>query len=133
MRDDLVAFGVAPASRFVVVPYGFDLPEWSAADDEARRRVRSELGVGEETFVVGWAGRLTAIKRPLDLIRTLHSLVDQGVDAVLVLVGDGEERERTEALARELGLEDRCRLVGFQQGLRELVRRVRRHADHLGE
>ena len=35
VRDDLVALGVAPANRFVVVPYGFDLPEWSAADDEA--------------------------------------------------------------------------------------------------
>ena len=119
VRDDLVAFGVAPASRFVVVPYGFDLPEWSTADDEARSRVRAELGVEDETFVVGWAGRLTAIKRPLDLVRTLRSLLDQGVDAVLVLVGDGEDREQTEALARELGVEDRCRLVGFQQGMRD--------------
>lgn len=118
VRDDLVAFGVAPADRFVVVPYGFDLPEWSAADDEARSRVRGELGVDEETFVVGWAGRLTAIKRPLDLIRTLRSLADEGVDALLVLVGDGADREQTEALAHELGVEDRCRLVGFQQGMR---------------
>ena len=37
VRDDLVGFGVAPARRFVVVPYGFDLPPWSEADDEARR------------------------------------------------------------------------------------------------
>jgi glycosyltransferase involved in cell wall biosynthesis len=119
VRDDLVAFGVAPASRFVVVPYGFDLPEWSTADDEARSCIRAELGVEDATFVVGWAGRLTAIKRPLDLVRTLRSLVDEGVDAVLVLVGDGEEREEVETLARQIGVEDRCRLVGFQQGMRE--------------
>jgi glycosyltransferase involved in cell wall biosynthesis len=118
VRDDLVAYGVAPAERVVVVPYGFDLPELSAADDEARSRIRGELGVEEETFVVGWAGRLTEIKRPLDLVGTLRSLVDLGVDAVLVLVGDGEDREATEALARRLGIEDRCRLVGFQQGMR---------------
>jgi glycosyltransferase involved in cell wall biosynthesis len=119
VRDDLVAFGVAPVERFTVVPYGFDLPAWSAADDVARTRVRSDLGVGPETFVVGWAGRLTAIKRPLDLVRTLRSLVDQEVDAVLVLVGDGEDRDATEALAHELGVGDRCRLVGFQQGMRD--------------
>ena len=83
------------------------------------RRVRAELGVEDETFVVGWAGRLTAIKRPLDLVRTLRSLARPGVDAVLVLVGDGEDRQQTEALARELGVEDRCRLVGFQQGMRD--------------
>jgi glycosyltransferase involved in cell wall biosynthesis len=119
VREDLVRFGVAPAGRIAVVPYGFDLPAWSDADDEARARVRAELGVDDDTFVVGWAGRLTAIKRPLDLVRTLRSLVDQGVDAVLVLVGDGEDRQPTERLARQLGVEDRCRFVGFQQGIRD--------------
>ena len=118
MRDDLVGFGVAPARRFAVVPYGFDLPPWSEADDEARRTIRAELGVGDDTFVVGWAGRLTAIKRPLDLVRTLRALVDQGVDALLVLVGDGEDRAAVEALAAELGVADRCRLVGFQKSIR---------------
>ena len=92
VRDDLVSLGVAPAERFVVVPYGFELPPWSEEDDEARRAMRAEIGAGEETFVVGWAGRLTAIKRPLDLIRTLRALEDEGVDALLVLVGDGEDR-----------------------------------------
>ena len=53
--------------------------------------------------MVGWVGRLTPIKRPLDLIRTLRALLDSGVDAVLVLVGDGDERTETEALAHELG------------------------------
>ncbi|HWN22515.1 MAG TPA: glycosyltransferase [Gaiellaceae bacterium] len=118
VRDDLVGFGVAPARRFAVVPYGFDLPPWSEADEHARRTTRAELGAGDETFVVGWAGRLTAIKRPLDLVRTLRALVDQEVDALLVLVGDGEDRGVVEALAAELGVADRCRLVGFQKSIR---------------
>ena len=99
VRDDLVGFGVAPARRFVVVPYGFELPPWSEADDEARRTLRAEIGAGEGTFVIGWAGRLTAIKRPLDLIRALRALRDDRVDAMLVLVGDGEDRADVEALA----------------------------------
>ena len=118
VRHDLVGFGVAPAGRFTVVPYGFDLPPWSEDDEASRRRIRAELGVGDDTFVVGWAGRLTAIKRPLDLVRTLRALVDQGIDAVLVLVGDGEDRGAVESLAADLGVADRCRLVGFQQGIR---------------
>jgi glycosyltransferase involved in cell wall biosynthesis len=118
VRDDLVGFGVAPADRFAVVPYGFDLPAWSDADDESRRTLRAEIGAGDETFVVGWAGRLTAIKRPLDLIRTLRALRDRGVDALLVLVGDGEDRPDVEALAAELGVADHCRLVGFQKSIR---------------
>ncbi len=118
VRDELVGFGVAPARRFVVVPYGFDLPPWSEADEEARTAIRAELGAGDETFVVGWAGRLTAIKRPLDLILVLRALLDRDVDALLVLVGDGEDRPAVEALAAELGVADRCRLVGFQKSIR---------------
>jgi glycosyltransferase involved in cell wall biosynthesis len=119
VRDDLVGFGVGRAGRFDVVPYGFDLPAWSDADDAARARIRGELGLGDDTFAIGWAGRLTAIKRPLDLVRTLRAVVDEGVDAVLVLVGDGELRGDTEALARELGVADRTRFAGFQQRVRE--------------
>ena len=118
VRNDLVRFGVAAAERFVVIPYGFELPPWSDADQEARERIRAELGIGDDVFVVGWAGRFTAIKRPLDLARTLRVLVDEGVDAHLVLVGDGDERGATEAFARELHVQDRCHFVGFQQGIR---------------
>lgn len=119
VRNDLVSFGVARRERFVVVPYGFDLPAWSDADEEARARIRGELGLADETFAIGWAGRLTAIKRPLDLVRTLRAVVEADVDAVLVLVGDGELRGETEAHARELGVSDRTRFVGFQQRIRE--------------
>jgi glycosyltransferase involved in cell wall biosynthesis len=118
VRDDLVGFGVAPASRFAVVPYGFDLPPWSEEDEQARRSLRAEIGASDETFVAGWAGRLTAIKRPLDLVRTLRARVDLRVDAVVVLVGDGEDRRAVEALAAELEVADRCRLVGFQKHIR---------------
>ncbi len=119
VRDDLVGLGVAAADRFTVVPYGFDLPEWGQADDEARTRIRAELGIGGDTFAIGWAGRLTAIKRPLDLVRTLRAVRDAEVDAVLLVVGDGEDRAETELLAVHLEIADRCRFVGFQQQIRE--------------
>ena len=119
VRDDLVRFGVARPERFTVVPYGLDLPEWGAADDEARARIRTALGVSDSTFAIGWAGRLTAIKRPEDLIRTLRAVLDEGVDAVLVIVGDGELGDATRALARELDVADRTHFVGFQRRIRE--------------
>ncbi len=86
----------------------------------------------EETFVIGWAGRLTPIKRPLDLVRTLKCLLDRGVDAVLVLVGDGEDRPRRRrwhgtSMSRALPLR---RLPAANP---RLVRRLRRLAPDLRE
>jgi glycosyltransferase involved in cell wall biosynthesis len=119
VRDDLVDYGVAPPGRFVVVRYGVPVADWSENDNLARERIRAELGITDEVFAIGWAGRLTAIKRPLDLIRTLRAVLDAGVDAVLVVVGDGELRGDTEALAQQLGVAERTRFVGFQRHVRE--------------
>lgn len=119
VRNDLVDYGVAPRERFTIVPYGFDPPVWSEVDERSRERVRSELGLDDDTLAIGWAGRLTPIKRPLDLIRTLRGVLDAGVDAVLVVVGDGDDRPKAEALATTLGVADRCRFVGFHRNIRE--------------
>ena len=115
VRDDLVALGVAPRERFEVIPYGFDLSRRVWSDEERRLRLRTDLRLADDTFVVGWIGRFTAIKRPLDLIRGLRNLLDLGVDAALVAVGDGPDRPAAEELARELGVFDRCHFVGYQK------------------
>ena len=113
VRDDLVRMHVAPARKFAVIPYGFDLDARVGSGEGDRARIRSELGIAEDAFVIGWAGRLTAIKRPLDLIR-----VAAGVEgAVLVLVGDGEDRAAAAALAEELGVSERVRFLGYRDDL----------------
>jgi glycosyltransferase involved in cell wall biosynthesis len=117
VRDDLVELGVAPRGKISVIPYGFDLSRLGRPEQEARDRARSELGLRPETFVVGWVGRLTPIKRPEDLIRTLARLVESGVDAALVAIGDGPDRAAVEALAVELGVAERCHLVGYQRDM----------------
>jgi glycosyltransferase involved in cell wall biosynthesis len=110
VRDELAAFGL-PTQKLVVVRYGFDLDARVTAAPDARRLRREEAGVAQEAFVIGWAGRLTAIKLPLDLVR-----VAAAVDgAQLVLLGDGEEREAVTALAATLGITDRVHLLGFRR------------------
>jgi glycosyltransferase involved in cell wall biosynthesis len=109
VRDDLVRLHVAPAEKFAVVPYGFDLDARVRGDQATRARKREEAGIGDDSFVIGWAGRLTEIKRPLDLVRTAAA-VD---GSTLVLAGDGELRADVEALSRELDLSDRLRLLGY--------------------
>jgi glycosyltransferase involved in cell wall biosynthesis len=105
VRDDLVALGVAPTDRFAVIPYGFDFPQPSITAGQ------------RDGFVIGYSGRLTAIKRPLDLVRALVGVVERGVDATLVVVGDGEERDDAERRAAELGVADRCRFTGYQRDM----------------
>jgi glycosyltransferase involved in cell wall biosynthesis len=116
VRDDLVSLGVAPASKFVVIRLGIELDERVGEEnDEARQETRRRLGLASDAFVVGWVGRMTAVKRTEDLVRVTRTLVDLGVDAYLCLVGDGPDREALEAYAHELGVVKRCLFVGYQE------------------
>ena len=114
VRDDLVRLRVAPASKFTVVRLGIELEERTAGDEATRRETRRQLGVPADAFVVGWVGRMTAVKRTDDVVRALHGLVERGVDAYLCLVGDGPDREHLERYAHELGVMKRCLFLGYQ-------------------
>lgn len=115
VRDDLVKLRVAPASKFTVVRLGIELDERTGSDEDVRAETRRQLGVAQDAFVVGWVGRMTAVKRTDDVVRALRGLVDRGVDAYLVLVGDGPDRDQLERYAHELGIVKRCLFVGYQQ------------------
>ena len=108
VRDDLVRLGVAPPQKFAVIPYGFDLDARIDSSAQTRKAKRAAACV-DDAFVIGWAGRLTEIKRPGDLVRVLA----QVPGAILVLAGDGELRGEVERLAQTLGVADRVRFLGY--------------------
>ena len=114
VRDELVGLGVAPASKFSVIRLGIELEPRVAFDGDPRE-VRRRLGVDPDRFVVGWFGRMTAVKRTDDLISMLASLRERGVDALLLLVGDGDDREGLEQRAHDLGLARSCLFLGYQE------------------
>jgi glycosyltransferase involved in cell wall biosynthesis len=113
VRDDLVGLGVAPAEKFSVIRLGIDLDERITEGDGAE--LRRLFGVGPDEFVVGWIGRMTAIKRVPDVLLAFRSLLDRGVAARLCLVGDGPDREAIEERAHELGVARQTLFVGYQR------------------
>jgi colanic acid/amylovoran biosynthesis glycosyltransferase len=61
-------------------------------------------------------GRLSAQKGQLLLVDAFADAIEQGVDATLVLAGDGDMRPQIEDLARRRGIEDRLRITGWISG-----------------
>jgi glycosyltransferase involved in cell wall biosynthesis len=118
VRDDLVELGVAPAEKFTVIRLGIDL-ESRVGDGSAGAELRRQFGIPAERFVVGWIGRMTGIKRVPDVLETFKRLLALGIDAQLVLVGDGPERDRLEEQAHELGIQKRTLFAGYQREISE--------------
>src|SRR5438034_2987069 len=115
VRDDLVALGIAPRDRFVVIRLGIELDERVAPEQNGRDESRRYLGIPGDRFAVGWIGRMTAVKRTDDVLVAFKRLRESGVDACLCLVGDGPARGQLEQRAHELGVVRDPLFPGYQE------------------
>lgn len=122
VRDDLVRLGVAPAEKFVVIPYGFDLSRFAPSDAlraHSRASFRAEFGIDPKTTVVTLIARLVPIKRVDRFLQACAALSDLE-DVRFVVAGDGELHDtlRKSPEARALG--DRLIWAGFRQDVPQL-------------
>jgi len=103
-------FRVGRQGQIKVIPLGLDLGVF--ADHGARRsRFREELGIDDETILVGIVGRLTEIKNHRMFLNSVARLKDQK-QLRFVVIGDGSLRASLEQQARQLGLESRVIFTG---------------------
>ena len=107
-----------PADRCEMLENGVDLDDYrrNRSVVEAKRR----LDLPPDRLLIGAVGRLSAEKGFDLLIRAVHQLRRDGLAVDLVVVGEGDERPRLEALAAELSLGDRVRLLGYRADLPDL-------------
>src|SRR5690606_18965936 len=72
-------------------------------------------------------GRLTPQKGQLLLVDAIKRLADEGVDAKLVLAGDGEMRLEIERRITQAGVQDRVQITGWvdEAAVRQHLRAAR--------
>lgn len=99
-KKDTVRVGIDPA-RITVIPPGTDFD-----------RFQPDPSVPREPVVLH-VGRLKKYKSTDHLLRAARLLNDRGVKFTVVIVGDGDDKPRLEALAAKLGLGGVLRFTGF--------------------
>ncbi|MCX5904683.1 MAG: glycosyltransferase family 4 protein [Proteobacteria bacterium] len=95
-------------------------------DDFSRPRVdplslRKALGLDAASPVVGTVSRLSKQKNPLDFVRMAAQVKKDIPTAQFLFVGDGPLRAETEALIRELHLEQDIILAGLRMDVPDLL------------
>jgi glycogen(starch) synthase len=106
-----------PRERMHTIPNALDLPAVDALTDQATvgaLRTRHKVGLGETVLLS--VGRLEASKGFHVLLRAIAAVRDHGAlerkPWRWVALGDGPYRPMLEALADELGLQDRVHFLG---------------------
>ena len=119
VRDELVEMRVAPASKFEVVPLGFDLSLFTVDGDERRalrESLRAELSIPPDARVLTLIARLVPIKRVDRFLRVAAALRDVP-DVRFLIVGDGELRESLESSEEATRLGDQLVWAGFRRDM----------------
>lgn len=118
IRQEIVRAGARP-ERVRTVLNGID-HERFRRDPSREPAIRSQLGIGRETFVIGAVGRLEPQKRFDLLIDAIDALRARHADLQLLIVGDGSLREQLADRIARLGLQAHCRLLGQRADIIEL-------------
>lgn len=114
--------GVSPRLLHVVYS-GLDPSEIRPSSVRKSRTncVRRELGLDDSVPLLINVARLTSAKGHALLIPMMERLRSTKTDAALLIVGDGEERERLEASIEQAGLQRRIRLLGYRDDVDQLL------------
>ncbi len=124
--DDMrscLSLGIVPRDKATLTGNGIDAGAFLArVSPRARDRVRRELGIDDDAFVVVTVARLEPPKGHDFLLRGLGRLLERTERRVVALfVGVGESEERLRTLARERGLGDVVRFTGYRDDIPDLM------------
>ena len=111
LRDDGV-----PERRTKIIPNGVNFAKLDRQGADLRRA----LGIADAAVVIGSAGSLIHRKGHDVLLGAMRRM--SGEPPVLVIAGDGPEREALQRSSVRLGLADRVHLIGFRDDVAALYR-----------
>ncbi|WP_437782589.1 glycosyltransferase family 4 protein [Sorangium sp. So ce1097] len=133
---------VGVASNISVIHNGIDITPARRTREEVRAELGLDAGAPPEAASSGAAsseaasppsasggvflGIMPAAFHPVKghdvLLRALARLHDRGVAVAVLVVGDGDERDRIHGLARELGIDGKeARFLGFRKDVPDLL------------
>jgi L-malate glycosyltransferase len=100
-----------------VIPNFIDTEVFKPIDAKNLRRLIAPNG---ESVLIH-VSNFRAVKRVQDAIRAFKLVLDGGIKAKFLFVGDGPDRSECQALARELGVAQHVRFLGKQSELAALL------------
>lgn len=107
------------SGKVSIITNAIDLDDY-AYSPEIRQQYRRELGVSDDTLVIGHVGRFMYQKNHAFLIEIFREVVKQHPQALLLLIGDGELRSDIEQKVQHNHLAEKVRFLGLRKDVKKL-------------
>src|SRR5262245_29047975 len=114
----------APSAHVDVVRLGHGSTLTSAAQQDARGRIRARYGIPQDAVLFGCFGGLAPDKRIPEILTALAAIVPYAPDAYLLLAGASASHYDVAADVAGRGLDTRTRLTGYIESDEDLTASV---------
>lgn len=108
-RDDLM-------SKVKIIHNAIDVSKYQF-DPEKRKNIRKQLGIDENSYVMGNVGRLHFQKNQIFALDIVAALKKKKSDVYLILVGQGEDETKLREKCSKLGIEKQVIFAGMQKDI----------------
>ena len=98
---------------------GVDEKRYFPVDEAEKKRLRREMGYGEDQKLILCVGELLPNKNQKMAIRAMAKIVEQYSDALLLIAGNGPEKENLENEIKACGVEKNVKLLGYVTNLQD--------------
>lgn len=89
-------------------------------DEKLRKKKRKELGIKDDTLVIGHLGRFVAQKNHTFLIDIFNEIHKKNNNSILLLAGQGPLEEEIRNKVKDLNLDDSVKFLGQRNDANEL-------------
>jgi glycosyltransferase involved in cell wall biosynthesis len=119
LKKQLVEKGIAPAEKIEVIELGLELEEFLAVRGRSHT-LRRELGLGDETPLVGIIGRLVPVKDHRTFLSAAALVAETISDARFAIIGDGGMLHSLQDQVQKSGLNERVYFTGWKSSLADV-------------
>ena len=104
---------------FTLIPNAIELDKFRF-DADTRQETRKELGIADDTFLIGHVGRFMPQKNQTFLVDVLADLLPKRPNTMLAFVGDGPDKPVVQQHAENLGIADHVLFLGQRSDVNRL-------------
>lgn len=121
--DDMKRRFPASIKKVDIVTNGVNTEKYKPVADEAyKKNVKDKFGIDDGKTLIGSVGRLVPIKNYESLIKACSILIHKvGQKIHLILIGDGVEREKLVACAKDSNISQHVTFAGVQYNIHTLL------------
>jgi len=118
--DYLTNIRKIPVEKIKQIYYGYDFNKLgNKIMPEEAIRLKEKYGYAKEDFIVLYIGRITFAKGLELLLESMPFLIKKYSNLKLLLVGDGEIKERLEILISEMGFGNKIQFAGLDYDVKK--------------